>query len=467
MAVVALVAIAALTTIAFLRLHDIYDADALNMAGAMAILMPVPLYGILRWRFPPGVAFAGVLMIVLSPIFLSLGTSFHPEIPSLALLAWSVYVFGAAPRVGHRIAGAVLLFASLATRAGGALAIPPLLLVAALADRRAARGTPRILPWAVSAVVVAMIAFLLLIQSVSSQPGSGIWTFTRTWLPAMLSAARAVPRNLPLASLSTGLGALALAVVGMLPLLRGRRPGMDPVTRDSLIGAAALALLVLAFWLPNTVAAPRHFALLVPAVAWIACEAMRVRWAGAPLALMTAAILAANLAIPEALSAAMRLAQPTRSRWPIGTFFSSRQAMGREMARQRGLPALVLCGGAGNAEGPPGPCRGAFIQADWLGYGVIFNALARGGPDYPLVEEIRLPGPSVERTYRVGNVDLTILTADVRVEQAPGPVGDALRAILSAEILSAEAAGRTVAVPHELAAAGILPEPGGQTRRLY
>jgi hypothetical protein len=414
-----------------------------HIAWLAGTLSPLALYALYRRRFAPGVAFAGALAFAFTPLVWEAGCSFHPIGPAVLLLFAAVLAY-------HRIEGSRLgwgwfaiaclcALAGLATRAEIALVAPALLLAAWFSP-----GRWRALGRVAGITAIAVVGYLALAQTVALVTGEGkggLGAYAAGYVAQYLRFA-VLPRTLVWAAFATGLASGLLALAGLVRVFRG---GGAPGARRGVIVALVWALPTLLFWLPNEALVLRHFLLVVPALIWIAAEAFATGIARGRLALATAAVVLANLLVPEAFYAAINAGHPRHPKAPNGTFFSWHAREKTLIDRDRRLSDLVLDAARGT---------GAFVQVDWRAYGSLLYGMALEPQPFKL-ESTSSPfsGATVYR-YRMAGQDYRLLMVQLPWAIEPGPLQAPTRATLADEIEIARQTGRVVVLPAEVVAAG-------------
>lgn len=240
---------------------------AINLIGfacAVATLAFLALYA--SRLFGRRVAFVACMLFGLSPVWLELGTSGHPQVPAMAvwlLGAWLLTFIADARvkwwgRAALGVAALITTVAALTVRVDVALAFP----FVAVAGREEEMTAPRIwLRASGQRLLVLAVAFAVFMAiQLHWYAGTGGNVSFATKFFATFYKLAIVPKGLIVFVLATGIATLACAALLVwMPSTRRVRP-------VHILAIGLLAAPTLAFWLPNPTPA-RHLLFATLAVA--------------------------------------------------------------------------------------------------------------------------------------------------------------------------------------------------------
>jgi hypothetical protein len=273
---------------------------AMNHIGYACAVATVAFLALYAGRvFGRRAAFAACMLFGLSPVFLDLGTSGHPQLPAMALWllgAW-LLTFICDTRVGRwgRVAAGAAAFvvtvAALTVRIDVALAFPFVTVAGPREEISSARtwlraGAIRL------AVLAGALALFMAVQLRWYAGSGGNAGFVKAFFAEFYKLGM-LPKGLVVFTLATGIASLACAAV-MVCVPSARR--VQPLHGLAIVFLAAPSL---AFWLPNPTPA-RHMLFATLAVALFIALALAA-WAR-PGQLIALAVLLplANQACAEA-----------------------------------------------------------------------------------------------------------------------------------------------------------------------
>ncbi len=230
----------------------------INFMGFAFAVLSVGLLGLYCARlFGIRTALLICILFGFSPIFLELGTSGHPIVPSQALLllgAWLLtFVTDPAGRTARRVVLAVVAFVAitvaLTVRADAAFVFPFITVMGSDREMSSLRSWMRASALRLAVLASALLVFLLL----SSQVMSGVHDSGDGLISYLEGSYRlaSVPKSLIFLVLITGVATTLLAVGLMLLPAARRQP------RAQLLAIAALVIPTALFWLPVQ-GVPRH-----------------------------------------------------------------------------------------------------------------------------------------------------------------------------------------------------------------
>lgn len=241
---------------------------AINLIGFACAVATVAFLALYASRlFGKRVAFAACMLFGLSPVWLELGTSGHPQVPAMALWllgAWLLTFIADASvgrwrRLALAAAGLIVTLAALTVRIDVALAFP----FVAVAGREEEMAAPRIWLRACAmrllVLAVAFAAFMAIQLHWYAATGGNV-SYATKFFSTFYKLAM-LPKGLVVFVLATGIATLACAAMLIwMPSTRRVRP-------IHFLAIALLAAPTLAFWLPNPTPA-RHmlFATLAAAL---------------------------------------------------------------------------------------------------------------------------------------------------------------------------------------------------------
>jgi hypothetical protein len=288
----------------------------LNWSSALLSALTASTMFLLARRYIARAAAAGAAAIWIgNPVAWESGTYFHTVVPSTLLLLVAMML---ALHIERSRRGAAYFAVTVACAVAAFLTrtevvfAAPALLVWTLTSQRARRDT-LLLVSITAAVLSAYACVLVAIAGESTVPSGGFRAYT-SWYAASFSP-RGVDRTTVWTVFSLGIASVA-AVLFVL----ARRPRALREHARLILFASAWVLPSALFWMLTPVPILRHFYVATVGVAWLVGV---VVLQDARRAMATvAAIVALNLALPEAAYAAYRARTGTR-KTPHGTFFSA------------------------------------------------------------------------------------------------------------------------------------------------
>ena len=273
---------------------------AINVLGFAFAVMAIGMLTLYASRLLGALAaFTIAIVFGLSPVFLELGTSGHPQLPGLALLLTGAWVLTFVTdtqvrryaRTGLAIGALALMTAALCVRADLALAFPFITLASREQEFSSVRDWLRASALRL-AVLAPAFAIFYGIQTSFYQEQSGNKAYVANFFAAYYKPA-AVPHGLEIFLLCTGIASvLALAVLLCSPARRQLR-------RNHVLAVTVLALPSLAFWLP--LANPGRHLLVVTLAAIVLLALLLTEFAKPRYVIATAlALPLANQVLAEA-----------------------------------------------------------------------------------------------------------------------------------------------------------------------
>ncbi len=290
----------------------------LNWSTAILSAFTASTMYLLARRYLARAAAAGAAAIWIgNPVAWESGTYFHTVVPSTLLLLLAMVLAFRIERsrrgVAYYVATALCAIAAFLTRTEIVFAAPALV-VWTLTSKRARRDT--LLLASIAAVVLGAYACVLVaIAGESTVPSGGFHAYTN-WYAASFS-----PRGLDRTAVWTvfSLGIASVAAV-LLAIVRRRVAPCTSGHGRLVMFACAWVLPSVVFWMLTPVPILRHFYVATVGAAWLV--GVVVLQDGRRATAVAAAIVALNLALPEAVYGAHRWRTGLR-KMPHGTFFSA------------------------------------------------------------------------------------------------------------------------------------------------
>ena len=290
----------------------------LNWSTAILSAFTASTMYLLARRYLARAAAAGAAAIWIgNPVAWESGTYFHTVVPSTLLLLLAMVLAFRIERsrrgVAYYVATALCAIAAFLTRTEIVFAAPALV-VWTLTSKRARRDT--LLLASIAAVVLGAYACVLVaIAGESTVPSGGFHAYTN-WYAASFS-----PRGLDRTAVWTvfSLGIASVAAV-LLAIVRRRVAPRTSGHGRLVMFACAWVLPSVVFWMLTPVPILRHFYVATVGAAWLV--GVVVLQDGRRATAVAAAIVALNLALPEAVYGAHRWRTGLR-KMPHGTFFSA------------------------------------------------------------------------------------------------------------------------------------------------
>ncbi|HEX5133384.1 MAG TPA: glycosyltransferase family 39 protein [Candidatus Krumholzibacteria bacterium] len=426
-----------------LFVYPLFSRDAaqlLPFLNGLVVLASVsmvwPAYRIARRILSPVLAALVVLIAMLAPAVWELSTYFHPEVPAVALLVWAVWLAtpGRDGRVGTlRSALAIVAgVCALLCRFHVVFALPGLVLAALLSPARRRHVTMLAITTLAGGLIYAAI------QSAASVSESGASGGFLGYVGMIVDMYR---HGFSVAGLSRsavwaafGLG---VATVLALPIAafcnRGKTGGS---TRHIWIGVV-WALPSLLFWLPQPTPILRHYVLPALGLTYALAALLSASTHARRTVIVAAAILVANVALPEAAYRAYNATHAQTPKTPHGAPFYFHAAESRRIQRYADAARQVMFTQARDSA------AGALIFGRWEGFAPILFDIVRESPDLrPMSKTTFFPSVQ-ERRYATAAREYDFITY-VYFED---PV---LQAQARDLIRERVAAGYSVFVPREL-----------------
>jgi len=296
-------------------------------------------------------------------------------VPALALLAGAILLFD---RISSSPAGiiaflavTVLAAASTVMRNEVLLAVPALLAAAAFSTR-----PKRNISLTILTTFISVIVFMAVARAVSIDGQAGLSGFSgdfSSWLAGSASL-KGLLRTIPWALMVMGTASVLLASWGTLGQLMNRKNGgirqRSPVT---LIPALLWAVPVILIWLLWPVPVLRHYFVAVPAIVYLLAATVLSGRRKRAIIMITAAVIALNLGLPEFLYRTYNSVRPHGAKEPHGTFFYRHSLVEKRIERYQVLSDEISACSEAVQELEP---RCVILPVNWEIYGYATYSLA-------------------------------------------------------------------------------------------
>ncbi len=348
----------------------------LNMLGVLSFSLCISLfYLLLRRRFDRTVAVCGALTTMMTPVFWETGTYFHPIVPALALLTGSILLFD---RISSSPSG-IISFLAVTTLASASavmrnevlFAVPALLAAAALSERPARNiGLVAVIS------LMSGLAFLSVARAVSVEGQEGLTGFSGGFSSTLAGEAslKGLLRTVPWAVMVVGTASILLAAWGTLSRLVGRNTGRAGERSITILVPALLwAVPVILIWLLWPVPVVRHYFFAVPAIVYLLAATLLSGRGKRTVILITAAVIAINLGLPELLYRTYNSTRQGHAKEPHGTFFYRHSLVQNRIDRYQTLiDAITSFSETGQKDEP----LLVIVPGNWEIYGYTAYSLA-------------------------------------------------------------------------------------------
>jgi len=356
------------------------------------------LYRLFRASMTPTAATAALLILVTTPLVWEAGTSFHPLIPATFLLAASALAWrrydAPRPRVAWLVASALMAALALVIRVEIVWVMPAALTAVLARPGRARRVVALCAVFVVAGVVYAAVLQLTAGERAPAQSLRNYASLIHGMYASSFSL-RSLTRTGTWMVLGMGAATLAAVAYVLLRFLETRRRSAGDEARTTtarVIIALVWILPAVLFWLPQPTPILRHYFVSTIGLAWLAGCLVPHAWSARRVYLVALAVVAVNLALPEAGYRLYNRAHPEAPKTANGAFFYYHQQIETRITRQRDMARAVI--DEMFAAGSPG----AFAQVDWEGYAYVVYALYTRAPD---AERITGMHPAPHTTYYV------------------------------------------------------------------